>query len=241
MQPPLSGDAEHGQARRPGAPLLGAPSGPGARSRTPSPQGGVQRGAGIWGGGGSGKDYLPGGRGRRGGGPGAAAPRLGSSSCPCCSPGRVEAAAPNTKAKLPARPSPGPGPGSGPGGGGVGPRPRAGVGGGCGARGRSWEETFAPVPTPPRRAALWAPAAPGPAWARLLKGPRRCPAPQLTRRRRAGAARGGNWSLGAWSPHWVSLWLSPSGTHMELWGIVTGPESYPPGTETGSHKARLRE
>lgn len=29
------------------------------------------------------------------------------------------------------------------------------------------------LPTPPTRAALWAPAARGPAWARLLKGPRR--------------------------------------------------------------------
>lgn len=30
------------------------------------------------------------------------------------------------------------------------------------------------LPTPPTRAALWAPAARGPAWAQLLKGPRRC-------------------------------------------------------------------
>lgn len=38
---------------------------------------------------------------------------------------------------------------------------------------------------------------PGPAWARLLKGPRRSPARPLTRRRRAGAVPDGNWSLGA--------------------------------------------
>lgn len=33
------------------------------------------------------------------------------------------------------------------------------------------------LPTPPTRAALWAPAARGPAWARLLKGPRRSRVP----------------------------------------------------------------
>ena len=47
------------------------------------------------------------------------------------------------------------------------------------------------IPTPPPRAALWAPAAPGPAWARLLKGPRRSPGPPSSRRRGAGAVRGG--------------------------------------------------
>lgn len=105
VQPLLSGDAQHGQARRPGAPLFGAPSGPGARSSTPSPRGGGHRGAGIWGGGSSGKSYLPGGRGWRGWGPDAAAPRLGSSSCSCCSSGPAEAAAPRAP-KRNCRPGP---------------------------------------------------------------------------------------------------------------------------------------
>lgn len=69
------------------------------------------------------------------------------------------------------------------------------------------------------------------AWARLLKGPRRSLAPPLTWRRAAGAVRGGNWSPGVSSPHSISPWLCPSRTHThpEPWGIVTGPESYPPG------------
>lgn len=36
------------------------------------------------------------------------------------------------------------------------------------------------LPTPPTRAALWAPSARGPAWARLLKGPRRSRATERT-------------------------------------------------------------
>lgn len=229
MQPPLSGDARHGRARRPGAPLLGAPSGPGARSSAPCP-GQAGPGGGNRGGGDGGQGYLP-----SGGGAGTRRRRRGRAPPPAPAPAAAQAPARARTRRLlrahqsetagPARLRLGPGPG--PGGGGVGPRPGAGVGGG-GARGRSWEETFAPVPTPPRRAALWAPAAPRPAWARLLKGPRR----SRPRRSLGGAGRGTRRAVtGAREPGPLtgSLLGSVPPAHTELWGIVTGPDSYPPG------------
>lgn len=145
----------------------------------------------------------------------AAAPRPGSSSSSsrsCSYSCPAQAAAPRPP-KRNCRPCPVAGRGPGPGGGGrAGPRPRAGVGGGGVARGRSWEETFAPAPNSSAAPALWAPAVPGPAWARLLKGPRRSRAPPGAGRRRAAALRAGNWSPGA-SSHHLGLSLALSLSH----------------------------
>lgn len=88
--------------------------------------------------------------------------------------GRVQSEAPRAKVKLRARPGPalplavalatvaGPAPGPGLEWAAAAAR-RAGVG----------RKLLRRLPTPPTRAALWAPSARGPAWARLLKGPRR--------------------------------------------------------------------
>lgn len=204
----------------PGVSLPGAPSGPGARSSAPRPRAGGLLGAGIGGPGRQREGLPPRWRGRDAAGllllfrlPRPLRLPLG--------PGRGGCSA-RAKAKLPARPGlawPWPWRRR------IGPRPGAGVGGG--ARGRSWEETFALVPTPLRRAALWAPAALG----RLgpaLKGAAALPAPPLTRWRGAGNAPARNWSPGAWSPHWVSPWPRPSSTHGArgncngTWELLTG-------------------
>jgi hypothetical protein len=88
--------------------------------------------------------------------------------------GRAQAEAPRAKVKLRVRPGPalplavalatvaGPAPGPGL------------EWAAAAARGaRVGRKLLRRLPTPPTRAALWAPSARGPAWARLLKGPRR--------------------------------------------------------------------
>lgn len=135
---------------------------------------------------------------------------------------------------------PGPGPGPGPGGSGTaGPRPL-----GCGGRRRAragpdlggnfcaGSQLLCAAPPHAR-----APAALGPAWARLLKEPRRSRA--ATERPRGPCAQvTGPWCLFVSLSLSLALLLPPADT--ELWGTVTGPEGCPRRIETGSHKAHSR-
>lgn len=154
-------------------------------------------------------------------------------------PGRGGCSEP-AKAKLPARLRPWPCPLAlalarpwpcpGGGGGRAGPRPRAGVGGGGGsARGRSWEETFAPDPNSSAARSALGSRGPRAGLGPALKGAATLPGPAAHSAARGGGPSAGNWSPGASSPHSISPWLCPSRTHAELEGIVRGPESYPPG------------
>lgn len=195
VQPPLSGDSQHWRARKPGAPLPSTPSGPGARCSASSPRAGGLRGRESGRGRQQGEDliYLPGGRGARTRRQGVRAPPPAPAPAPARARLRWLLRARQSETAGLALSWSWPWPWR------RRDRPQAPGWSGRLLRraGPELGGNFCAGPNSSAACRALGSRGPGPAWARLLKGPRRSPARPLTRRRRAGAVPGGNWSLGA--------------------------------------------